>query len=154
MQNERYASQGKNATLYLSDLNSCWVQYIFCQLFLVYNLVQDRDSKKFSDSKEEYKTFLFLMYFLISSECLFYGRQLKALKLFEAKVCISFQQVALVYKCERLKKNFCGLISILFFKTLSNKIILKQYNLHCKTIIWSATPASGMDKIFGKWINE
>ena len=74
------------------------------------------------------------MYFLISSECLFYGRQLKALKLFEAKVCISFQQVALVYKCERLKKNFCGLISILFFKTLSNKIILKQYNLHCKTI--------------------
>ena len=46
------------------------------------------------------------MYFLISSECLFYGRQLKALKLFEAKVCISFQQVALVYKCERLKKIF------------------------------------------------
>ena len=32
------------------------------------------------------------MYFLISSECLFYGRQLKALELFEAKVCISFQQ--------------------------------------------------------------
>ena len=43
-----------------------------------------------------------MYYFLISSECLFYGRQLKALKLFEAKVCISFQQVALVYKCERL----------------------------------------------------
>ena len=72
------------------------------------------------------------MYFVISSECLFYERQLKALELFEAKLCISFQQVALVYKCER---NFCGLISILFFKTLSNKIILKQYNLHCKTII-------------------
>ena len=106
LQNERYTSQGKNATLYLSDLNSCWVQYIFCQLFLVYNLVQDRDSTKFSDSKEEYKTFLFLMYFLISSECLFYGRQLKALELFEAKVCISFQQGALVYNCERLKKLF------------------------------------------------
>ena len=106
LQNERYTSQGKNATLYLSDLNSCGFQYIFSLLFLVYNLVQDRDSTKFSDSKEEYKTFLFLMYFLISSECLFYGRQLKALKLFEAKVCISFQQVALVYKCERLKKIF------------------------------------------------
>ena len=83
-------------------LHCIWVTWIlddfniFCLLFLVYNLVQDRDSTKFSDSKEEYKTFLFLMYFLISSECLFYGRQLKALELFEAKVCISFQQVALV----------------------------------------------------------
>ena len=49
------------------------------------------------------------MYFLISSECLvliLHGRQLKALELFEAKVHISFQQVAVVYKCERLKKLF------------------------------------------------
>ena len=94
-------------------LHCIWVTWIlfdfntyFASCFFVYNLVQDRGSTKFSDSKEEYKTFLFLMYFLISSECLFYGRQLKALELFEAKVCISFQQVALVYKCERLKKIF------------------------------------------------
>ena len=31
---------------------------------------------------------------------IFHARQLKALELFEDKVCISFQQVALVYKCE------------------------------------------------------
>ena len=33
------------------------------------------------------------------------------------------------------------------FKTLSNKIILKQYNLHCETIlhVLAATPTSGMD---------
>ena len=38
-------------------------------------------------------------------------------------------------------------ISILFFKTLSNKVILKQYNLHCETIlhVLAATPTSGVD---------
>ena len=39
------------------------------------------------------------------------------------------------------------IVSILLFKTLSNKIILKQYNLHCETFlhVLAATPTSGMD---------
>ena len=75
-------------------------------------------------------------------------RQLKTLEQFEAKVYISFQQVSLLYKSERLKKLFMArlfIISILLFKT--NKIILKQYNLHCETIlhVLAATPTSGVD---------
>ena len=39
------------------------------------------------------------------------------------------------------------ILSILFFKRPSNKIILKQYNLHCGTIlhVLAATPTSGAD---------
>ena len=39
------------------------------------------------------------------------------------------------------------ILSILFFKRPSNKIILKQYNLHCETIlhVLAATPTSGAD---------
>ena len=44
------------------------------------------------------------------------------------------------------------IISILFFKTLSNKVILKQYNLHCETIlhVLAATPTSGVDNYLKK----
>ena len=79
------------------------------------------------------------------------ARQLRNLEQFEAKVYISFQQVALVYKSLRLQKKYfliqLFILSILLLKTLSNKTILKQYNLHCKTILHvrAATPASGAD---------
>ena len=41
---------------------------------------------------------------------------------------------------------------MLFFKTLSNKIILKQYSLHCETIlhVLAATPTSGVDNYYLK----